>query len=382
MTHYYEKNIVEIKNEYTEFLTNILTPLIYEGIKRIYDKSVETHNKFVNIKKLKNKKVDIPNILKIFQIFLKGIKDINNHNIEIETERIREKCKCSEWFDDLIKAVIKSYIILLTYNATEKTCNIVEEKHYLNIKTKNFIHKCYIECSRIFYNYPELFWHKYVTLQIKKNQREAYDLIKLSIIEAIRKMLPMKLILEEYLSNDYICDNSETTEGKQYNKIKNLVINNESSNTNKIIESDNEDSEENDIVQARIPSPDINIANIAVPIEQQVNEQPNNQVNEQPNEQVNEQPNEQINEQPNEQVNEQPNEQVNEQPNEQPNVFAKKGGDLLVSEQVNRLNQPGYIKSPPAIRLNKKNALNELINFDNDKNKINIDFIKQNIKSE
>ena len=56
----------------------------------------------------------------------------------------------------------------------------------------------------LFFNYPELFWHGFSTIEIKRNQREAHDLIKVAIQEAIRKMLPMKLILEEYLKNDYV----------------------------------------------------------------------------------------------------------------------------------------------------------------------------------
>ena len=39
MTHYYEKNIVDIKQEYTSLLVDITTPLIYEGLKSIYCKA-------------------------------------------------------------------------------------------------------------------------------------------------------------------------------------------------------------------------------------------------------------------------------------------------------------------------------------------------------
>jgi hypothetical protein len=44
MTHYFEKNIVEIKNEYTDFLTNMMAPLIYEGIQSLYYLAKKRHN--------------------------------------------------------------------------------------------------------------------------------------------------------------------------------------------------------------------------------------------------------------------------------------------------------------------------------------------------
>ena len=225
MTHFYERNIVEIKNLYTTFLINIITPLIYEGIKSVYNNALVIENKFIEKGKV-DPNVENPGILKIFQLCLKDIPSLNQHEIDTEASRIKEKSKCSEWFDDLIKAVVKSHIILLTYNATGKTCRTVKEKHHEMIKTSDFIHKCYVECARVFYNYPEIFFHKYSTLDLKRNQREAQELIKTSISEAIKKMLPIKLILQEYLSNDYI--NDENNVGEQvtesnYTNMGNLV---------------------------------------------------------------------------------------------------------------------------------------------------------------
>src|SRR5579871_3696360 len=117
MKHFYERNIVEIKNEYTSFLCNIMAPLLYEGIKKIYDKSVEKSNEFIESSKV-NPNIECHPVLKIFQIFLKGVKNINNQNIKAATNEIRNKSKCADFFDDLVKAVVKSYIILLTYNSS------------------------------------------------------------------------------------------------------------------------------------------------------------------------------------------------------------------------------------------------------------------------
>jgi hypothetical protein len=205
MTHFYEKNIVEIKNEYTTYLIDILTPLLYEGIRSVYDHAVKQSETLDNLIET-NQTNKNPGIIKLFQLCLKDIPSLNQNAVDVEARRIKEFSRCSEWFDDLVKAVVKSYIILMTYNATGKTCKLVQEKHHEKINVNEFIHKCYIECSNTFYNNPELFWteHSKETLQICKNM--AYKFIKQAITDAIHKMLPIKQILQEYLSNDYIIE--------------------------------------------------------------------------------------------------------------------------------------------------------------------------------
>lgn len=222
MRHFYEKNIVEIREEYTSFLTIIITPLLFEGIQSLYKYAME---KFEQLEKQrKRSKIENPGILKIFQTLLKEIPDLNNAQIESECARIREGTKCSEWFDDLVKAVIKSNIVLLTYKGEGKSL-LVEQKHHEQILAKDFIHKCYIEIARSIYNNPELFRHDYPSLKIKKNQRETCEIIKLSIKQAIRKMLPIKLILNEYLTNDYYNEDCENNTNMDYDEMKNKVNN-------------------------------------------------------------------------------------------------------------------------------------------------------------
>lgn len=225
MTHFYERNITEIKQEYTVFLVNVLSPLIYEGIKDLYNAAKNLDEKF---EEAKTKKPDIsnPGIFKLFQKLLANIPNLNNHRIEKETIRIRDNSKIADIFDDLIRAVVKSNIVLLTYNASNKTCMLVKEKYHENIDIKEFIHKCYIECAKSFYNYPELFYHKYSTLDIQRNKRESIGIIKNAINEAIRKIIPMKLVLEEYLSNDYIKESGNVendVDETDYMNIKRLL---------------------------------------------------------------------------------------------------------------------------------------------------------------
>jgi len=221
MPHFYERNIVEIREELTQSLINILTPFLYEDIKSFYNYALNSHKQLVEKRKF-NPNIECPDILKLFQLVLREVQTLNNHAIEKETRRIKEKSKCSEWFDDLIKAVIKSNIILLTFSPKNKS-SIVDSKYHESIDTNNFIHKCLIESALAIYNCPELFWHDYPPLEIKRNQREVCKIIEKAIKEAIRKVLPTGPILKEFLKNDYIpFDDYKMTES-QYISTKNLV---------------------------------------------------------------------------------------------------------------------------------------------------------------
>ena len=66
---------------------------------------------------------------------------------------------------------------------------------YKSIKTQDFIHLVYIECAREIWNNPYLMYHQYPPIELKRNQRDTINLIKESIKEAIRKLLPLKALL-------------------------------------------------------------------------------------------------------------------------------------------------------------------------------------------
>jgi len=180
--------LVETKNEYTIQLINILTPHLYEGFESIYNESKKI------IKKGEEKKV-----LKAFQQFIKKIPSWNTNLIENETIRIKNASRC-DFLNNLLKAVIKANIILLSNN--NPNCNNTQiDQEFLDIPLPKFIHKCYIECARQFYNSPYLFYHDMKPIDRKRNQRDANDFIKQSIKEAIRKILPVQHILNQYLGS-------------------------------------------------------------------------------------------------------------------------------------------------------------------------------------
>jgi hypothetical protein len=182
--------LVETKNEYTTHLSNILTPLIFEGLQSIYKEAVEIAEGKEN------------ELLKIFQTCLKRIPKWNTSIIDKETNRIINSSHSYGWLNDLIKATLKANLIVLMYNPTLRVQNKLDPSFYQNIKTIDFIHRIYIECARELWNNPYLLYHHFPPIEIKRNQRDCMNLIKDCIKEALRKLLPVKHILEFYLGED------------------------------------------------------------------------------------------------------------------------------------------------------------------------------------
>ena len=128
--------LVETKQEYTVQLINILAPLLYEGISSLYTeaRNISTDN----------------DVLKNFQSLLRSIPKLNIDLIKKEELRILNRSNCSDWLEDLVKAIIKSNIILLTTTSPNYSLKYLKDETYKHIEFSDFIHKCYIECGREF----------------------------------------------------------------------------------------------------------------------------------------------------------------------------------------------------------------------------------------
>jgi hypothetical protein len=167
---------IELKKEYMAQLTNILNPLIYDGLKSIYD-DAKKNSKGINI-------------LKEFQSRLIIIKDWTQETIEHEVRRIISETKSIPWLFDLIQAIFKTNQIILG----------VDEIKDINIKT--FVFQIYIECSREFWMNPYLFYHEYTPLEIKQNINMILTKITCCIENSIRRLLPMRAILDKFLGEN------------------------------------------------------------------------------------------------------------------------------------------------------------------------------------
>lgn len=185
---YYCALWLEQKNEYTDHLVETLTPYIYEGLTCIYKEAEAIAKDSKSEKKT----------LFIFQKLLQSIGAWNQMRIEEETSRIKNLSNTAEYFDDLVNAVIKANITLLTNN--NQKSSIIAQTFYKTFKTSTFIHRCYTECGKDAHNYPILFYNDpNEQMEYKRNQQIIIQNIQLAIPRAIRKVLPISLMAKEFI---------------------------------------------------------------------------------------------------------------------------------------------------------------------------------------
>ena len=180
--------LVTVKNEYMIRIKNLLTKLIFDGLNSIYSKTREAATD--------------DDVLKVFQSLLKRVPKWTDEILNNEVIRIRGILDLDNKFDllnDLIKASIKSSYNIMIFGS-DINFDIINLLNEFNFK--DFIRNVYIESSREIYNNPFLFYHNSSPVDIKRNQREVLVIIGTSIEESIRKLLPIKIILDAYLNNN------------------------------------------------------------------------------------------------------------------------------------------------------------------------------------
>jgi hypothetical protein len=206
--------LTETKNEFNNFLCGILVPHLYEGISGVLEYSVQTFN-MLEEKQKKNKNVQNPGIVNIFKMCLGDVASINNYEIETEYKRIKENSGCSDWFDNLIRATFKSWVLFLTWNPETGNSKYSDNEIYENISLKDFIHKCYVETCEYFKTNPEVFLKR-------TNKKEIFEIIKLCIETSIKKSLPYNDIIQEYLKINFTAEQKQTSQ-KEIDNIKALL---------------------------------------------------------------------------------------------------------------------------------------------------------------
>ena len=146
--------------------------------------------------------------------------------IDQEYNRIVSQSQC-DWIEDLLTAVFVSHTKILSVVHMKKR----SKKINLKIpKADHFIHKCYIESAREFWKNPYLYSDRVSQFEYQRNMRECEGIIAEAIHETIRKLLPVKHILREYLGTDYSDEDGNSSDevtkdvSKSYrNNLKKIV---------------------------------------------------------------------------------------------------------------------------------------------------------------
>ena len=192
----------ESKNEWGARLLTILTPLIIEGFKSIFD---ESYN-------LCKENGETEKYLMTFQNFISRIPKWNANIIETERKRIIDRSGCS-YLEELVTCIHIIQLKLLTAMRVGQK----QKKIDINIpKLDDFIHKAYVNVARKVYKNVYLFELNVLPLQIQRHNRELEIIVQECILNAVRESIPVESILRAYMD--------ETVEEDVVEEIKEQIV--------------------------------------------------------------------------------------------------------------------------------------------------------------
>jgi hypothetical protein len=219
-------NLHESRNEWCSRLVSILTPLVTEGIRSIFNEAW----------KLCLDTDEINKYLMTFQNLLSRIPKWNSIIIEEERKRIIERSGCN-YLEDLITCV---HIIQLKVLTCIRVGNRQKKIDISIPKLDHFLHKVYIHVARKVYMNVYLFEKNITPLQIQKHGRELEIIIQECILTAIRESIPTEDIIKAYMD-----ESVELEEEVVIENIEEPVLSKESKESDESDESKELDGEAN-----------------------------------------------------------------------------------------------------------------------------------------
>lgn len=180
--------LTNLKNDFQEQLIPILSSNIYRELKGMFKYSEDLYPK------LKIRKKDIT-LQDVFRKTLSGFETINNHQIEKLYYTLKGKSGCSEFFDNLVVASFKSYILFLSWDPETQSCRYSDNEYFKNISVTDFVHKCYVISASYFNQHCDVFE--------SRNKKEILEAISSCIKIAMIRMIPYNEICSEYIENNF-----------------------------------------------------------------------------------------------------------------------------------------------------------------------------------
>lgn len=178
-------NLHSSRDEWCARLVNILTPLIIEGLKSIFNEAW----------KMSIDNDEAAKYLMTFQNLLCRVPKWNSEIIEEERKRIIERSACG-YLEDLITCV---HVIQLKTLTCIRVGNKQKKIDISIPKLDAFLHKTYIHAARKVYMNVYLFEKNVNPLMIQKHNRELEMIVQECILAAVRESIPTEAIIRAYL---------------------------------------------------------------------------------------------------------------------------------------------------------------------------------------
>lgn len=178
-------NLHSSRDEWCARLVNILTPLIIEGLKSIFNEAW----------KMSIDNDEASKYLMTFQNLLCRVPKWNSEIIEEERKRIIERSSCG-YLEDLITCV---HVIQLKTLTCIRVGNKQKKIDISIPKLDAFLHKAYIHAARKAYMNVYLFEKNVTALTVQKHNRELELIVQECILAAVRESIPTEAIIRAYL---------------------------------------------------------------------------------------------------------------------------------------------------------------------------------------
>lgn len=180
--------LVEAKKEYIHQLNTIICPVMMETFWEIYNEAKKIS---------KGKKV-----LLTYQKLLREVVNWNNHMVKQHSDKVANTCG---WFNDLLAAVFVSYVKIFS----SVRLNVGSKKISIKLPTNDvFIHGCYINAAKDIYKDPYMFHDEMTDYE---REDKLFSRIGLCVENTIKEMVPVKEILNTYISQDKTSDEFDVT---------------------------------------------------------------------------------------------------------------------------------------------------------------------------
>jgi hypothetical protein len=173
----------EARNEYLKQMASWLSSPMVEFFRTEYQK--------ISVK-------DSARAMSSFQAWCADVPKWNQDVIDAHVTTVLDTCRC-DYVEELMTAVFIAHTKMLTairVSTRQKKMKITLPK------LDHFLHRVFIECARGFWKAPFLFLESVPMIEKQKNVLQMETMCTEALSGAVRSLLPVKNILNEYLAED------------------------------------------------------------------------------------------------------------------------------------------------------------------------------------
>jgi len=185
----------EARNEYLKQLSTWIVPYMIQHYRSVWSDALKVGGQ--------------QRVMVVFQEKCAEVPKWNQDIIDSNISKLLENCRC-DYLEELMAAVFIAHTkVLIAIRVSSK-----HKKLQITLpKLDHFLHRVFSECARSFWKTPYLFLDDAKPIEMQKNLLQAEALCSESIATAVRSMLPIKNILNEYLSDDVMAAEPVIEEG-------------------------------------------------------------------------------------------------------------------------------------------------------------------------